>query len=315
MRAEAPRLPGDALARPAGRGRCTLQPAPLLLALLLAVVWLVLSSERERQVLGPARSAPPAPAPASAVPALPVAAWRGPALPPPNHPLSANLTELGRLRQTPDLASIHVRMPLLSLPLQHTLHEEIRLACGLVHRPDGLSARVDLDAMRRPWLDALQQRCAGLPASALQEVAATDPALQAWRTVLPAKVARDQGPLAAEQAAWRLLRESADAVLLHEALRHLQLSGALPRERIFPAASRPVTADLDALLLPAADLVACQRSASCGPDGLWTLYSCAQLGCPPHSDLAAALHWQLPRLPYENVRRLAGWLLAGAPQE
>lgn len=312
MRAEAPRLPGNSLVPPARRRRCALPPVPLLIVLLLAVLALLLSAGRYPPAgpvaLNPEPSAIHAPA------APPAVAWRGPALPPSHRPPSADLVELGRLRQSSDLAGVGTRLPLLTLPLQHTLREEVRLACALVHRPDGLSARVDLDAMRRPWLDALQQRCAGLPASALLEVDPSDPALQVWRAHLPANVARRQGPLAAEQAAWQLLRESADAVLLYEALRHLQLRGALPRERIFPAASRPVAIDLEALLLPAADLVACQRSASCGADGLWTLYSCAQLGCPAGSDLPAALHWQLPRVPYENVRKLAGWLLEGAPE-
>jgi hypothetical protein len=194
-------------------------------------------------------------------------------------------------------------------PWLKTLHDEVRMACGLVHRPDGASARVDLDASRRPWLDALQQRCGGLPPSMLTPLRADDPIQHIWRQHVPANREAEAGAAAADALALDLLRESADSALLHEALRHLLAQDRLPMPRIYPGRSPPVRVDLEAALAPAADLVACRRSASCGSGGLSTLYLCAQHGCPPGSGLEQAMRWLLPRAQHENVLGMAEWVL------
>jgi hypothetical protein len=172
-----------------------------------------------------------------------------------------------------------------------TLHDEVRIACALVHQPDGTSARVDLDASRRPWLDALQQRCAGLPAEHLQPLPVDHPAQRAWRALIPANQA--------SQA---------------QALRFRLAHGQLPVAGIYAGLSPPVEVDLEAAFAPAAELIACAHAGSCASDSLWTLYTCAQLGCPAGSDLDQALRWLLPKAQYENARRLAAWVLAGAPE-
>ncbi len=210
-------------------------------------------------------------------------------------------------RYAPALASL-LALPGAERPWLKTLHDEVRMACALVHRPDGVSARVDLDASRRPWLDALEQRCGGLPPGMLEPLAGNDPIQQAWRRNVPANREAEAGPAAAYQLAIELLRQSADAALLHEALRHLLADGALPLAQIYPGRVPPVRIDLEAALAPAADLVACRRSASCGPEGLSTIYLCAQLGCPAGSDLDQALRWLLPRAQHENALRMASWV-------
>jgi hypothetical protein len=192
-----------------------------------------------------------------------------------------------------------------------TLHDEVRIACALVHQPDGTSARVDLDASRRPWLDALQQRCAGLPAEHLQPLPVDHPAQRAWRALIPANQASQAQALALSDA---LLDGSADAGLLHEALRFRLAHGQLPVAGIYAGLSPPVEVDLEAAFAPAAELIACAHAGSCASDSLWTLYTCAQLGCPAGSDLDQALRWLLPKAQYENARRLAAWVLAGAPE-
>ncbi len=210
-------------------------------------------------------------------------------------------------RYAPALARL-LALPGPERPWLKTLHDEVRMACALVHRPDGASARVDLDASRRPWLDALQQRCGGLPPEMLEPLAGNDPIQQAWRQTVPANREVEAGAAAAKRLAVELLRESADAALLHEALRHLLADDDLPLEQIYRGRTPPVRIDLEAALAPASDLVACRRSASCGAEGLSTIYLCAQLGCPPGSDLDQALRWLLPKAQYENALRMAHWV-------
>lgn len=202
--------------------------------------------------------------------------------------------------------------PAASAALYKSLHDEVRIACTLVHQPDGASARVDLDATRRPWLDVLQQRCAGLPSAYLQPLAADHPAQRAWRALLPANQVNEAD---AQTRASALLNGSADSALLHEALRFQLGRERLPLARIYAGQTPPVRVDLEAAVAPAADLVACARAASCGSEALWTLHYCAQLGCPAGSDLDQALRWLLPKAQYENARRLAAWVLEGAESE
>jgi len=192
-----------------------------------------------------------------------------------------------------------------------TAHQEVRSACALVHQPDSASPRVDMDPNRRPWLDRLQQRCAGLPPDALAPLPYDDPAQQAWIAQVPELVAAQHGRSAALRHSDELLRHSVDTRLLHEALRYALVEGQLPLEQIFTGASPPVNADVELALVNAADWIGCERSGSCGTQGLWTLYTCAQFGCPAGSDLPTALQRITPPWQYEITRAIAMWALRG----
>ncbi len=191
-----------------------------------------------------------------------------------------------------------------------TAHQDVRIACTLVHRPDRASPRVDMDTNRQPWLDQLQRRCSGLAAAMLEPLPFDDPALRAWSALVPESVAARFGRSAALRHSDDLLRHSVDVRLLYQALRFRLVEGALPLEQIFVGSQPPVSADIELALVNAADWIGCQRSDSCGSDGLWTLYTCAQFGCPAGTDLPSALQRISPQWQYEISRSVANWVLS-----
>lgn len=224
---------------------------------------------------------------------------------------SATATEL---RNALDYRSalLHLRASLAAdTPLLRSLHEEVRVACSNVLLPDPVQRRVEDDRNRRPWLDRLRVRCSGIQSSDLDTPLWTETGLAAWQAQLPATHLALAGDEAAATQARRLLRDSVDAGLLAEALRHALLRGQLPLAEIYAGLPIPPRSDLEAAILPAADWIACLRSAACGSEALWTLHTCAQHGCPPGSDLPAAYHRLLPRQQYENAAALVRWLAPG----
>lgn len=191
-----------------------------------------------------------------------------------------------------------------------TAHQDVRIACTLVHRPDRASPKVDMDPNRRPWLDQLQRRCSGLAAAMLEPLPFDDPALRAWSALVPESVAARLGRSVALRHSDDLLRHSVDVRLLYAALRFRLVEGELPLDQIFVGSQPPVSADIELALVNAADWIGCQRSESCGSDGLWTLYTCAQFGCPAGTDLPSALQRISPQWQYQISRSVANWVLS-----
>ncbi len=226
--------------------------------------------------------------------------------------LSGDALQVADLRLSHDYPSALQRLQARSLDsdlLRVTAHEEVRSACALVHRPDAASPRVDLDPNRRPWLDRLQRRCTGLSRASLQPLDADLPAAQNWRLQVPETVAAQQGREAAMRQSERLLRSSVDSRLLYAALRFQLMQSQLPLEQIFLGVRVPVQADIELALVNAADWIACARTHSCGSEGVWTLYTCAQFGCPPGIDLPTALRRLTPQWQFEISQAIAQWAL------
>ena len=192
-------------------------------------------------------------------------------------------------------------------PLLHALTEEIRVACSVVRRPDAASLQVEDDPNRRIWIDALMRRCAGLLDSDLQPPELTGEALRQWNRQLPEYVATRESMTVATQLAREQLQHSPDARVIIESMRFLLEHAELPLHDIFVGVMQPTRADIESALISAADWIACERSAACGADGLWTQYTCAQLGCPANSDLPLALYRSLPAQQFEIAQRLMRW--------
>jgi hypothetical protein len=215
------------------------------------------------------------------------------------------------VRRTLDFRSALVRLrehPGLDPAQRAALEEEVRMACAIVRRPDASAERVDDDPNRLPWINALLVRCVGLTDADLEPRDWTGDVLQARNAQLPGVVEVRESREAALEMAKVVVARSADPRLLVESLRYLIEHDALPLDEVFSGVPIPAEPDLDAALLPAADWLACRRTQSCGADGLWTLYTCAQFGCLPGSDLASALFRTLPRMQYEAAQRLVRWL-------
>jgi hypothetical protein len=194
--------------------------------------------------------------------------------------------------------------------LLRALTEETRVACSIVRRPDASARRVESDPNRRDWLDHLLRRCAGLLDSDLASPLDSPEALNQRSRQLPLVAALAASIESGVELAQSHLFLSADSQLIAESLRFLLEQERLPLAEIFPGIYRPSPADIDAALIYAADWIACERSESCGADGLWTLYTCAQFGCPAGSDLPRALYRILPAQQYEIAQRLVRWVTA-----
>ncbi len=188
------------------------------------------------------------------------------------------------------------------------LEEEVRVACAIVRRPDASAERVDDDPNRQPWIEALMARCVGLTDADLESRDMTREELAARNVQLPSIIEAIESPQAAIAVANANVRLGVDARLLVESLRYLIENAALPLDDVFRGVPIPAEPDLDAALMPAADWLACQRTKSCDADGLWTLYTCAQFGCPRGSDLPTALFRTLPRAQYEAAQRIVRWV-------
>ena len=215
------------------------------------------------------------------------------------------------VRRSLDFRSALLRLrdhPGLDPAQRAALEEEVRIACAIVRRPDASAERVDDDPNRLPWINALLSRCVGLTDADLEPRDWPRDVLQARNAQLPGVIEVRESREAALQMAKVVVARSVDPRLLVESLRYLIEPDALPLDGIFPGVPIPAEPDLDAALLPAADWLACLRTRSCGADGLWTLYTCAQFGCPPGSDLPSALFRTLPRTQYEAAQRLVRWL-------
>jgi hypothetical protein len=195
-------------------------------------------------------------------------------------------------------------------PLLRSLTEETRVACSIVRRPDASARRVESDPNRREWIDQLLRRCAGLLDSDLALPLPSAAALTQWSRQLPWVAASADSIESGVELAQSHLFISADSQLIAESLRFLHDQERLPLVVIFPGLDTPSAADIDAALMYAADWIACDRSDSCGADGLWTLYTCAQFGCPEGSDLPRALYRILPAQQYEIAQRLVRWATA-----
>ncbi len=281
-----------------------IRPSVLLIAaaLLAATVWL--ANRHQPQVQLSPKSQPVQHAPAASAHLV------EPIVPMPHSPSPRS----AQVRRAMDYRSALQTLKARSLDwdvARVTAHQEVRIACTLVHRPDRASPRVDMDPNRQPWLDQLQRRCSGLSAEMLQSLPFDDPALRAWSALVPEAVAARLGRSAALRHSNELLRSSADVPLLYEALRYRLAESDLPLEQIFAGSRPPVSADIELALVGAADWIGCQRSRSCGSDGLWTLYTCAQFGCPQGTDFAAALQRISPQWQYEISRAVASWVLKG----
>lgn len=192
-------------------------------------------------------------------------------------------------------------------PMLRSLGEEARVACSIVRRPDASARRVESDPSRREWIDQLLRRCAGLTDADLAPPAPGAAALEAWNRQLPMVAALRESIAAGVALAQSHLDTSADPQLIAESLRFLLDQQELPLAAIFHGRETPVHADVEAALIPAADWIACERSQACGADGLWTLYTCAQFGCPAGSDLPRALYRILPPQQFEVAQRLVQW--------
>lgn len=194
-------------------------------------------------------------------------------------------------------------------PMLRSLSEEARVVCAIVRRPDASAQRVEGDPNRRAWLDQLMRRCAGLLDSDLAQPAPTAQALALWNQQLP-MVAYLRGSLedGVELARAHVAR-SPDPQLIAESLRFLLDQDHLPLGEIFAGVNVPSNGDIEASLMFAADWIGCLRGDSCGADGLWTLYTCAQFGCPEGSDLPRAYYRILPAQQYEIARRLVRWAI------
>lgn len=215
------------------------------------------------------------------------------------------------VRRSLDFRSALLRLrdhPGLDPAQRAALEEEVRIACAIVRRPDASAERVDDDPNRLPWINALLSRCVGLTDADLEPRDWPRDVLQARNAQLPGVIEVRESREVALEMAKVVVARSVDPRLLVESLRYLIEHDALPLDAVFPGVPIPAEPDLDAALLPAADWLACLRTRSCGADGLWTLYTCAQFGCPPGSDLPSALFRTLPRMQYEAAQRLVRWL-------
>jgi hypothetical protein len=192
-------------------------------------------------------------------------------------------------------------------PMLRSLSEEARVACSIVRRPDASARRVEGDPNRRVWLDQLLRRCAGLLDSDLAPPNPSANALAQWNRQLPQSAAFRFSLESGVDLAHEHLIRSADPSLLAESLRFLLDHERLPLSEIFAGVSVPSSGDIEASLIFAADWIGCVRGDSCSADSLWTLYTCAQFGCPDGSDLPAAYYGILPAQQYEIARRLAVW--------
>ncbi|MGE4072530.1 MAG: hypothetical protein AB7E72_15280 [Lysobacterales bacterium] len=249
-------------------------------------------------------AATPAPGPAEA----PLPDWPKPA--------SDEARQASQVRTAADLRSAleAARRALpVDAPQLHALAEEVRVSCSVARRPDASSRRVDDDPNREPWISELMRRCAGLLDSDLDPPPDYGPQTAQRNAELPDWVEAFVSQQAALEISWRHLHGTADASLLAAALRFLLEHDALPMSRIFAGTVVPARADIDNALIPAADWIACSRSASCGSQGIWTLYTCAQFGCPPGADLPLALYRLLPPQQFEIAQRIVRWAQRGAP--
>jgi hypothetical protein len=192
-------------------------------------------------------------------------------------------------------------------PMLRSLAEEARVACSIVRRPDASARRVEGDPNRRIWLDQLLRRCAGLLDSDLAPPNPSASAIALWNRLLPQSAALRDSLESGIELAHEHLARGADPRLLAESLRFLLDQERLPLTEIFAGVSVPSTGDIEASLIFAADWIGCLRGNSCSADSLWTLYTCAQFGCPDGSDLPAAYYRILPAQQYEIARRLAIW--------
>ncbi len=192
-------------------------------------------------------------------------------------------------------------------PMLSSLAEEARVACSIVRRPDASARRVESDPNRRVWLDQLLRRCAGLIDTDLAPPSPSGSALEMWNQQLPLVAALRTSIDAGEELAQQHLARSADPRLLAESLRFLLDQERLPLAQIFRGVAPPSRVDIEAALIFAADWIGCLRSDSCAADGLWTLYTCAQFGCPDGSDLPRAYYRILPAQQYEIAWRLVRW--------
>lgn len=195
-------------------------------------------------------------------------------------------------------------------PQLYALNEEVRVACAIARRPDASAARVEADPNRRIWIDQLLRRCAGLLDADLAPPVESPRALSLRNALSPEMVAAFDSEADAERLSLGHVRTSIDADLITSGLRFLLEHQKLPLQEIFKGVVIPAQADLDAALLPASDWVACARSNACSYNGLWTLYTCAQFGCPAGSDLPRALERMLPIEQFEAAQRIAQWALA-----
>ncbi|MEZ5467080.1 MAG: hypothetical protein R3F18_05380 [Lysobacterales bacterium] len=231
-------------------------------------------------------------------------------------PLSSEARQASQVRNARDLRSaLEAARRSLSddAPQLHELAEEVRVSCSVVRRPDASSRRVEDDPNREPWISELMRRCAGLLDSDLEPPPDYGPQTAQRNGELPDWVEAFVSRQAALELSWRHLRGSADASLLAAALRFLLEHDVLPMGRIFEGTTAPARADIDNALIAAADWIACSRSASCGSEGIWTLYTCAQFGCPPGTDLPRALYRLLPPQQFEIAQRIMRWAQRGAP--
>lgn len=192
-------------------------------------------------------------------------------------------------------------------PSLHSLSEEVRVACAIVRRPDASAWRVESDPNRRIWIDELLRRCAGLLDADLAPPSPSASALELWNQQLPLIAAIRNSPEAAIGLAREHVAHSADPRLIAESLRFLLDQEGLPLAQIFAGVQLPAAADIEEALIFAADWIACIRSDACAADGLWTLYTCAQFGCPDGSDLPRALYRILPAPQYEIAQRIVWW--------
>lgn len=192
-------------------------------------------------------------------------------------------------------------------PILHSLTEEVRVACAIVRRPDASAWRVENDPNRRFWIDELLRRCAGLLDSDLAPPAPSAAALAQWNQQLPLIAAIRVSLEAGVELAGKHVASSTDPRLIADSLRFLLDQGRLPLAQVFSGVQLPPQADIEESLIYAADWIGCLRADACAADGLWTLYTCAQFGCPAGSDLPRALYRILPAQHYEIARRIVQW--------
>lgn len=267
-------------------------------ALLLGSLWPVLWQPQPSITPAAPLAVSPEPTGAPRSQAWHGAAWRG------ADPLVQSLRRASDLRGALESAR---RQLAPDSPMLHSLTEETRVACSIVRRPDASARRVEGDPNRRVWIDQLLRRCAGLLDTDLAPPMPSVQALDQWNRELPLMAALRISLQAGDDLAWWHIANSADPPLIAESLRFLLDQQRLPLSEIFPGQAAPARADVEAALIYAADWIGCARSDSCAADGLWTLYTCAQFGCPAGSDLPRAYYRILPAHQYEVARRLVLW--------
>lgn len=275
----------------------------LAAALLLAGAWLARS-------LAPGARALPAPATAVANQGPMPRAGPAPALRLPEQQLASALRRALDLRAGLEILRARCNP---DDPLLAALTEEVRTACAIARRPDAVSARVEYDPNRTRWVDDLMRRCSGLRDADLAPPEPSPQATELRNLQLPLVLAARGQPKAALELARGHVGSSVDAILLVESLRYLLDTRALPLDAIFAGVPQPPRTDIDNALIAAADWIACARSAACGSDGVWTLYLCAQFGCPPGTDLPRALYRTLPPQQFEIAQRIVRWALRPTP--